>query len=341
MKNAIDEFRKAENLYEKGAYEEAAAIYLSVQSAKEVMPFCFYRLAQISNIANDPVTAYNLYYKAFSSKADLARSLYGEGHPSHDYVFRGKKKEIRTSDCPLCGNRGEPYRCYPLPEAEGYNKTFNPVRMWLHCAECHHLFAQDFPEKPFLRNDAPRTTNPRFFSHYSDVLSNLRQYAGGMSLFEVGIGACECLLAAREIGYDAFGIDVIERHVRDARDKYGLSAETHDFVEYETDQIYDAIIMGDVLEHVSDPNRAIEKANELLREDGALWISTPNFESAFSLTAGHNDAMRRQQYHLNYFSRDSLYKLLERNGLMPVDYRISAHYNGSMEVIAVKRLRFV
>jgi SAM-dependent methyltransferase len=339
MGNAISEFKKAESLYEKGAYEEAAAIYLSLQNAKDVTPFCFYRLAQISNIANDPVTACNLYYKAFSNKSDIARSFYGEGHPSRDYVFRGKKKESRNTDCPLCGNRGEPYWCYPLSEAAGYNSFFNPVRMWLHCPSCHHLFAQDFPEKLFLHNDTPRTANPLFFSYYSGVLSNLRQYASGMSLFEVGIGACECLLAAREIGYDAFGVDVIERHVKDARDKYGLSAETHDFVEYETDRNYDVIIMGDVLEHVSDPNRAIEKAKELLCEDGALWISTPNFESAFSVAVGHNDVMRRQQYHLNYFSRESLYALLERNDLTPVDYRISAHYNGSMEVVAIHRSR--
>jgi len=36
-----------------------------------------------------------------------------------------------------------------------------------------------------------------------------------MTLFEVGFGAGECLLAAREIGYECFGIDVIERHVED------------------------------------------------------------------------------------------------------------------------------
>ena len=60
------------------------------------------------------------------------------------------------------------------------------------------------------------------------------------------------------------------------------------------------VIMGDVLEHVSDPVRAVEKAHELLEDDGALWISTPNFESAFSLVADHDDPMRRQQYHLNY-----------------------------------------
>ncbi|MDR1245558.1 MAG: class I SAM-dependent methyltransferase [Clostridiales Family XIII bacterium] len=339
MKNPISEFNKAEELKRNGKYEEAAAIFISLENVKEVAPICYYMLAQISNMTHDPVTAYNLYYKAFSAEPGIARQIYGSEHSSRDYVFRGKKKERRNTDCPLCGGRGEPHWCYPLPEAAGYNKFFNPIRMWLRCSDCNHLFAQDFPEKLFIYNNSPRTANPAFFSYYSNVLSKMRQYAGGMRLFEVGIGACECLLAAREIGYETFGIDVIERHVKDARDKFGLSVEARDFVEYETDQKYDVIIMGDVLEHVSDPICAVAKANELLEENGALWISTPNFESAFSLVAGHDDAMRRQQYHLNYFSRDSLYKLLLDNNLAPVDYQISNHYNGSMEVISIKQER--
>jgi len=94
--------------------------------------------------------------------------------------------------------------------------------------------------------------------------------------------------------------------------------------------------MGDVLEHVSDPLCAISKAESLLKDNGALWISTPSFESAFTQIAGHNDVMRKQQYHLNYFSRQSLYSTLERNNLAPIDYQISSHFNGSMEVVAVK-----
>jgi len=160
-----------------------------------------------------------------------------------------------------------------------------------------------------------------------------------MSLFEVGVGACECLLAAREIGYETFGIDVIERHVEDAKKRYGVNAQTADFNEFTADQTWDVIIMGDVIEHVSDPIQAMAKAESLMKDDGALWVSTPTFESAFSAVTGHGDAMRRQQYHINYFSRESFYALLERSGLAPVEYHISGHYNGSMEIIAVKKAR--
>jgi len=341
MTNPAEQFSKASNLMYDGNLEESLGMFLEMQGNPGLAPFCYYRIAQISNMIGEPEEAYELYYKAFTAMPDIASKMFGEDHTSFSYIFRGKKDEKVNTKCPLCSVESVPRWCYPLVEAAGYNEFFNPIRMWMYCEPCNHMFAREFPEKLFLHNTAPRKANSAFFSYYSDILATIRRcgYASGMSLFEVGIGACECLLAAQEIGYETFGIDVIERHVEDAKNKYGLDAEAIDFLEFESDRKWDVIIMGDVLEHVSDPDMALAKAESLLHDDGALWISTPTFESAFSRTVGHDDVMRRQQYHLNYFSRESLYKLLERNYLVPVDYSISGHYNGSMEVIAIKEGR--
>ena len=334
-----EEFNRADSLFNNNSYNEAAELYIKLrQKHPELASFCDYRLAAISNNTGDPLTAYDLYYEAFSAKPDLASILYGDNHPSRSYIFAGKKEEVETTACPLCGSPDlKPMWCYPLPEAAGFNKAFNPIRMWMYCEPCHHMIAGHFPEKLFLYNDNPRVPNPAYFSYYSGVLDRIARYTPGMSLFEVGIGACECLLAAQEIGFDASGIDVIDKHVQMAREKYKLNAQTVDFVEFESYKKYDIIIMGDVIEHVSDTIIAMQKAYDLLYDDGALWVSTPNFDSAFSIAVGHNDAMRRQQYHLNYFSRQSFYLLLDKCGFVPVDYSISSHYNGSMEVIAIRK----
>jgi 2-polyprenyl-3-methyl-5-hydroxy-6-metoxy-1,4-benzoquinol methylase len=341
MSNIADEYAKAVKLMGENNFEEAAAIFLKFTKVKEIAQVCYYQLASISNKTGDPETAYNLYYKAFEEKPDLAKQLFAKEHTSYSYVFGGMKEEKERVDCPFCGKPAAPRWCYPLPEAMHYNKFFNPIRLWMYCEPCHHMFARHFPEKLFLYNTSARSANPAFFTYYSQILGNMRGrgFAKGMKLFEIGVGASECLLAAREVGYDAFGIDVIERHVEDAKKLYGLNAETADFNEFKTDKKWDVIIMGDVLEHVNDPEGAVKKVEALLTDEGAVWISTPSFESAYSDVVRHNDAMRRQQYHLNYFSRKSLYDLLERCGLMPVDYHISGHYNGSMEVVAVKKSR--
>jgi len=335
----IVRYKEAVNLLNNNQLEEAATIFMDLQKDSVMAPYCHYHLAHISNRTDDPEMAYMLFYKAFEAEPNLPKVIYGENHPSYNYVFKVKMPEKSRTDCPLCSGQGTPRWCYVLPEESNYNESINPVRMWMYCEPCNHIFARDFPEKIFLHNTKPRKAIPTYFSYYSKILTSIRQYATGMSLFEIGVGACECLLAAREIGYDTFGIDVIERHVEDAKKLYKLNAETADFNEYQSDRLWDVIIMGDVLEHVNDPVRAIEKAASLLSDEGALWISTPNFESAYSAVSGHNDVMRKQQYHLNYFSRESLYNLLAQFNLAPVDYQISGHYSGSMEVIAIKESR--
>ena len=335
---AVEEFNKADALLTNGSYDEAAEIYIKLRDrSTELRAFCNYRLGAISNNTGDPLTAFELYYEAFTEKPDIALNLYGSEHSNYKYVFTGLKKEQELTSCPLCaGTEVSEKWCYVLPEAAWFNAQFNPLRLWMYCEPCHHVFARYFPEKLFLLNDSPRSPNPMFFSYYSNVLDRVSRFTTGMSLFEIGIGASECLLAAREIGFDTFGIDVIDKHVAMAKQKFGLSAETADFVEYQSDQKYDVIIMGDVIEHVSDPIKALHKAHTMLADDGALWVSTPNFDSAYSIAVGHDDAMKKQQYHLNYFSRHSFFTLLQNCGFVPVDYAISSHYNGSMEVIAIK-----
>lgn len=342
MSNLTELFSEAVAWMGENRLEDAIERFLELEKNPQVSPLCHYFIARISNMIGEPEEAYDLYYKAFEAMPDIASKIFAQDHPNSGYVYPGKREERENEVCTLCGQEGVPRWCYSMVDGTYLSENFNPVRMWNYCESCHHMYAAEFPERLFIYNTSPRAANPLFFSYYSKILANIRGngYATGMTLFEVGVGASECLLAAREIGYVPFGIDVIERHVEDAKNKYRLDAETADFIEFESDQKWDVIIMGDVLEHVSDPSRALEKAENFLTDEGALWISTPSFESAFSLVAGHDDPMRKQQFHLNYFSRESLYMLLEQNGLIPVDYQISSHYNGSMEVVAIKSSRF-
>jgi len=341
MANPIDRYFDAMELMEKGSFEEALELFLGLKAVLELAPFCYYRIAQVMNMIGDADAAYDFYYNAFITMPDIASKIVKSDNASFKYVFPGKKEEKTSTRCPLCNGEGSPCWCYPLIEGNRYNDAFNPVRMWMFCEHCDHVFARDYPENVLLLSDAPRAVDPALFSYYSNILCNIkeRNFSIGTTLFDVGAGACECMLAAREIGYDTFGIDVVESRVEAAKSRYGLNLETADFNEYEPYGVWDVIIMGSVLEHVKDPAQAIRKAEAMLCDDGALWISTPNFRSAFADVAGHNDAKRREQYHLNYFSKDSLSLLLVNNGLLPVDYRISSIRSGSMEIIAIKKAR--
>jgi 2-polyprenyl-3-methyl-5-hydroxy-6-metoxy-1,4-benzoquinol methylase len=331
-----DLIQKAITLYEEGRYSESAEIYLTFEKFPQYRAPCRYMLAKISNVMGDPETAYELYYAAFDESNSVVSAFIDNDsdHPSRGYVFTGRKQEKEFINCPLCGKAGKPHWCYALVEAYSFTEEFNPVRMWLKCEDCNHLFARSFPEN--LSDSYDMAINVSLFPYYADLIGELKKHCKGNQLLEIGIGGCECSLIARKMGFDVFGIDVNEKLVEHARSFHGLDAEVHDFNEFESSKKWDIIIMGDVIEHVPDPVAAVKKASGLLSSDGVLWISTPDFESEFTKKAEHNDPMRKEAWHLNYFSKDSLYMLLRRFGLEPVANKASGHYNGSMEVIAVK-----
>jgi len=333
---------RANKLYDAEEYEAAADLFLSLTEDGTYAPYAYYMLADIANITGDPLTSKDLYYKAFTLKPDLCSNMLPEDHPNYDYVFPGKKTEPVVEVCQLCGKAGEPIWSYAtIKMGSKHVQKLNPVRMWMYCDICHHIYADEFPQIEGLEqgddidNDKTYTTYHSRFPHYSQIFERLASYTTGLDLLEVGLGACECSLVAREMGYNVFGVDILEGCVVTAK-KFGIEAELRDFMDFSSDKQWDIIIFGDVLEHVSDPVAALNKLYELLKDNGALWISTPNFDSSYSALKGHSDAMRLEIYHKNYFSRVSLFNLLERCSFVPVNYQISKFYLGSMEVIAVK-----
>jgi SAM-dependent methyltransferase len=338
---------KAEALYVDGRYGESAEMYLKLEKYPQYRAWCRFMLANISSIMGDPETAYNLYYSAFNEDNAIFRNFSVINHPNHNYIFPGKMPEKEYKNCPLCGKAGRPHWCYPLVEwSNALPVEFNPVRMWLMCDDCKHMFASSFPENwgSDDRQWRSPTTVEELFPYYSKILDVLEVFStppkgsGRRWLLEAGLGGCEFILTASKRGYKVLGIDIVKGIVDHAR-KLGLNAEVSDFYKKETDKKWNVLIMGDVLEHVPDPVAWIEKCSELMDDEGVLWISTPDFESDFAVKTGHSDPMRREVTHLNYFSKDSLYMLLRRFGLEPVADKASGHYGGSIEVIVVKAER--
>ncbi len=148
--------------------------------------------------------------------------------------------------------------------------------------------------------------------------------------------AGELLAVAREYGFEITGLEIRPAHAERVAKTLDMDIICENFTTHHTENRYDVICMGDVLEHIGDPVSAIGKVRTLLNDKGLFWISTPNFESSFSVIMKDKDSMKRVCEHLNYFSFKSLKKTLGQQGFEVIDYNVSAHYSGSMEVTAIK-----
>jgi len=156
-------------------------------------------------------------------------------------------------------------------------------------------------------------------------------------LLEVGVGEGECIAVARELFFDVVGIDITKECVDYVNKTFQLDVIHGDFLAHPFQQLFDVIVLGDVLEHVRDPRSFIKKTAELSHKGTVLWVSTPSFESVYTQFKGHDDPMRREPSHCGYFSFFSLCGLLDSFGFDVIHYEISVHYYGSMEITALKR----
>ncbi|HEY3548192.1 MAG TPA: class I SAM-dependent methyltransferase [Propionicimonas sp.] len=90
---------------------------------------------------------------------------------------------------------------------------------------------------------------------------------------------------------------------------------------------FDAVVLGDVIEHVIDPASLLARLAKLLVPGGSLVISTPNVAHGslrLALLQGrwrYRDLGLLDRTHVRFFTRESLEALIREAGLVAVDVR--------------------
>lgn len=113
--------------------------------------------------------------------------------------------------------------------------------------------------------------------------------------------------------------------------------------EQHLDGSFDFVVFGDVLEHLRDPRRAVERALRLLSKDGSVLTSVPNIGHnaiLLNLRKGrftYNEFGLLDNTHVHFFTRSSLSDLFNSLGLFAVSSNdniarpclteFSAHYS--------------
>ncbi|MCC6502382.1 MAG: class I SAM-dependent methyltransferase [Deltaproteobacteria bacterium] len=138
----------------------------------------------------------------------------------------------------------------------------------------------------------------------------------GRKLLDVGCANGQFLEFTGRLGMDSTGIDISEEMVNAGKEA-GLNCQVQDL--FEMKGSFDLLTYWDVIEHVSDPRKVLEKTRTLLSPGGEVILQTP-CTGIVSELFGDKWLYYLPVQHLHLFSQDSLFKLLSETGFSVVSW---------------------
>ena len=98
-------------------------------------------------------------------------------------------------------------------------------------------------------------------------------------LLDVGCSNGDFLYFAKQRGFDSYGVELNELTAEVAESR-GLNVKRGTLQDaHYPDKFFDAIFLGDIIEHVPNPRELLIESHRILKETGILVISTPNLDS--------------------------------------------------------------
>jgi SAM-dependent methyltransferase len=188
------------------------------------------------------------------------------------------------------------------------------------CVACSHCFSDpNLTDLPTYSPDYFEKEHQRWFENpnvglFAAIAST---FPTGASVLDAGCGRGDFLRYVRSIRPDLTltGIDLSPNN-----DVLGIRFLRGDFLQISIDRRFDAVVSLQVIEHVPDIRRFVERLRDLTRPGGTVTVSTVNESSLMyglartgqrvGVPLAFNRLYSRQ--HLHHFTRRSLRRLLEQ-----------------------------
>ncbi len=211
-----------------------------------------------------------------------------------------EKDGIRVIDCRSCGFA----HVSPLPSNE----------------ELRQFYEQEFyqHERPNYFTETKEDL-PWWMATYHNYYELFERRSKGRTLLDIGSGPGHFLSCGNERGWKTMGIEPSGPAARYSS-KRGL-ATVNDFFSYDRAKnlgTFDVVHAAMVLEHVPDPIGFIENMKRMLKKGGRVAIFCPNdynpLQRILREERGFAPWWVVPKHHLNYFTIESMKRLLARLG---------------------------
>lgn len=230
-------------------------------------------------------------------------------------------REIRP--CPVCGS--EKHKEVGTRGGASHRDGTGEETMVVNCMDCTAIYARP----TLLPVGNPYDGEEDYFAvhDYETVRKNAEQMLTEIEghkgrILELGCGRGISLMVAKERGWDAYGVEMTQQFVDEARAN-GVNIEMATVEDCKAlDSKYNVILMPAILEHLYQPVQVLKKISDALVPGGLLFIDVPN-EQSLIYSIGNlyvkpwsmNLSPTFSPYHVVGFSHQSLTKALDLAGL--------------------------
>jgi SAM-dependent methyltransferase len=190
------------------------------------------------------------------------------------------------------------------------------------CPRCGHRQVDPMPEESILAPAYAEAASADYIAEEAGqretarrVLERIERHATGRgALLDLGCWVGFLLAEARARGWRTTGVEPSAFGSAYARDRLGLDVVTSDlFSAALPADAFDAVTLGDVIEHLTAPAEALRRIRGLLAPGGVLWLALPDAGSTVARALGRR-WWSVLPTHVQYFTRGSMVTLLWRSG---------------------------
>ena len=134
----------------------------------------------------------------------------------------------------------------------------------------------------------------------------------GAKVLEIGSGTGYLLSRIEMFGADVLGVEP-GSHCVDSKRKYNVKIINDYFPSKKINDVFDIIIMTNVLEHIPNPSGFLKTLHSFLKDDGLLVLSVPDEEPY--ITSGDISTLFHEHY--SYFTDQTINNVLKVAGFKP------------------------
>lgn len=207
-----------------------------------------------------------------------------------------------------------------IPTTDQFGTALSDI---VRCAACGHMQLAVMPADAELEAAYTDAASEDYVDEEAGqretarrALARIEAVRGGQRgrILDLGCWVGFLLSEAELRGWTGVGIEPSTFASAYARDRLGLDVRTEELFTAELEPgSFDAVVLGDVIEHLPDPGAALDRIAELLAPGGVAWFALPDAGSQVARRMGAR-WWSVLPTHVQYFTRSSITTLLGRHG---------------------------